>query len=197
MEGIFLEINLRKIKFLLFGGYRSDHPKYGIGKEIFLKQLTSAVDKYNAYDKFLLAGDFNIPNNDEVLEDFMADLDCKCLVKEPTCFKSNENPSKIDLFITNFPLSFQNTTAIDTGLSDFHRMIVTVMKNAMPKSQPKEIQYRNLNTIDNAIFDNCLRDKLQELTDKNYEEFEKFVLEELDKVAPVKTKKSELTTNRL
>ena len=57
MEGIFLEINWRQIKWLIFGGYRSDHPKYGTTKETFLKQLTSAVDKYNRYEKFLIAGD--------------------------------------------------------------------------------------------------------------------------------------------
>ena len=151
--------------------------------------MTSAVDKYNVYDKFLLLGDFNISEDDEVLADFMSDLDSKCLIKEPTCFKSNENPSKIDLFITNSSLSFQNTCAIDTGLSDFHRMIVTVMKNTIPKSKPREIQYRNLKKIDKDTFEESLRRKLLELTDKNYEDFERIVLAELDTAAPVKTKK--------
>ena len=96
----------------------------------------------------------------------MFELDSKCLIKDPTCFKSTENPSKIDLFITNCPFSFQNTSVLDTGLSDFHRMIVTVLKNVVPKSQPQEIQYRNLKNIDDELFGDCIRSKLLELTDK-------------------------------
>ena len=34
--------------------------------------------------------------------------------KIKTCFKNPEKPSCIDLFLTNFPCSFQNTTAICT-----------------------------------------------------------------------------------
>ena len=52
----------------------------------------------------------------------------------------------------------------------------------------REIQYRNLNKIDNDIFEETLKRKLHELTDKNYEDFVNVILEELNKVAPVKTK---------
>ena len=38
------------------------------------------------------------------------------------------NPNCIDIFITNSPLSFQNTITVSNGLSDFHKMIITVMK---------------------------------------------------------------------
>ena len=45
------------------------------------------------------------------------------------CFKNNENPSScIDLILTNFPKYFQHCMAIESGLSDFHKMRVTVMK---------------------------------------------------------------------
>ena len=40
---------------------------------------------------------------------------------ENTCFKNAENPSCIDLFLTNFYRSFQNTTRVTTGLSEFRR----------------------------------------------------------------------------
>ena len=49
----------------------------------------------------------------------------KNLVKDKTCFKSIDNPSCIDLFLTNSFQSFQKTTTVSTGLSDFHKMIVT------------------------------------------------------------------------
>ena len=139
IEGIFIEINLRKTKLLFFGGYRSDHPEYGVPKDNFLEQVRFALDKYSTYDKILLAGDFNIDDQEETFRDFLFEQNIKNLVKEKTCYKSIENPSCIDLFLTNTSLSFQNTTAVTTGLSDFHKMAVTVMKTTYPKAKPKII----------------------------------------------------------
>ena len=66
VEGLLVEINLRKTKLLFFGGYRSEHTDFGLTKEDFLSQLTFALDKYSNYDKVLLAGDFNIDENEEI-----------------------------------------------------------------------------------------------------------------------------------
>ena len=63
----------------------------------------------------------------------------KNIVKEHTCFKNLETPTCIDLFLTNFPNSFQNTVAVSTGQSDFHELIVTVLKNSFTKLKAKEI----------------------------------------------------------
>ena len=120
VEGLFIEINLRKTKLLFFGGYRSDHPEYGLSKVEFLEQIRFGLDKYCGYEKILVAGDFNIDSDEEVLEDFLFEQNLKNLVKEPTCYKSIDNPSTIDLFLTNTAPSFQSTTTVETGLSDFH-----------------------------------------------------------------------------
>ena len=85
--------------------------------------------------------------------------DLKHIVKEPTCFKNTENPTCIDLFITNVPTyidlfitnvptcidlfitnvpnSFPVTKTITTGLSDFHKMVLTVLKNKFMKLKTK------------------------------------------------------------
>ena len=65
------------------------------------------------------------------------------LVKEKTCFKNMQNPSCIDLLLTNNVYAFQQTIAICTGLSDCHKLILTVLKTTVPRSQPKEITYRD------------------------------------------------------
>ena len=70
VEGLFLEINLRKTKLLFFGGYRSDHEVYGLSKNDFLEQLSFALDKYSSYEKLLIAGDFNIDREEELIGDF-------------------------------------------------------------------------------------------------------------------------------
>ena len=54
VEGLFVEINLRKTKVLFFGGYRSEHQTYGLTKDDFLEQLGFALDKYCNYDKVLI-----------------------------------------------------------------------------------------------------------------------------------------------
>ena len=147
-EGLFVEINLRKTKLLFFGGYRSDHKNYGLSKEDFLEQLSFALDKYCNYDKVLIAGDLNIDIDEEILEDFLFERSLKNLVKENTCFKSIDNPSCIDLFLTNTCSSFQNTIAVATGLSDFHKMIVTAMKTTFSKAQPKIVYCRDYRDFD-------------------------------------------------
>ena len=52
-------------------------------------------------------------------------------------FQKPRKPSCIDLILTNNPLSFQSFGVIETGLSDFHKMIVTVMKTTNQKLDPK------------------------------------------------------------
>ena len=54
-----------------------------------------------------------------------------------------ENSSCIDVNLINRYRSFQNTATVEVGLSDFHKMTVTVMKTYFTKSNPKVISYRN------------------------------------------------------
>ena len=90
-EGIFVELNLRSHKILLFGGYRSEHEKLGMSKEDFLHQLNLGLDSYCEYDKVLIAGDLNMSESDPDLQDFLAHMYGKCLVKEPTCLKNAQS----------------------------------------------------------------------------------------------------------
>ena len=151
-EGIFVELNLRSHKILLFGGYRSDHETFGISKEDFLHHLSLGLDSYSEYDKFLIAGDLNMSESDPMLKDFLAQNDGRCLVKEPTCFKNAQSPSIIDHFITNSPRLFQNTATYNIGLSDFHLLIVTVLKVRIPKQEPKTVTYRCFRHFDEKSF---------------------------------------------
>ena len=45
-------------------------------------------------------------------------------MKDLTCFK---NSSCLDLILTNSLYSLQNFCVIETGLSDFHKLIVSIM----------------------------------------------------------------------
>ena len=56
------------------------------------------------------------------------------MVNIPTCFKSSDNPKTIDLILTNLVRSFQNSCALETGLSNFNKMTVTVLKLYIKKN---------------------------------------------------------------
>ena len=118
----------------------------------------------------------------------MSDFGAKNLVKEKTCFKNLDNPSCIDLIVTNSYNSFQNTSTICTGLSDFHKMVVTVLKSCFQKQNPKEIMYRDYKKFDISNFKSELKCALNETKMKSYGNFEKVFLQVLDKHAPVKKK---------
>ena len=76
---------------------------------------------------------------------------------KPTCFKNPDNPSRIDLILTNRSISFQNSGVIETGLSDFHKLVVTVMKTTFKKSKPKIITYRSYKSFSNDRFREALQ----------------------------------------
>ena len=101
-----------------------------------VRKLGKALDHYNSkYDNFMFLGDFNIEETDECLQNFLNTYSMKNLLKEPTCYKA-ETPRCIDLILTNRNQIMQHTTAIETGLSDFHKMIVTISKTTFPKQGP-------------------------------------------------------------
>ena len=146
---------------LFFGAYRSEkHVTHGISEVEFFEKVGLALDVYSNYDKFLLAGDFNTEEEHEALKSFLFERNAKNLVKEKTCFKSITNPSCIDLFVTNSPQSFQGTTTMAVGLSDFHKMAVTVLKTTFPKAPPKVITYRDYKNFILDDFRKELREKI-------------------------------------
>ena len=82
-------------------------------------------------------------------------------------------------------MSFQNTTTVATGLSNFHKMIVTVCKT-IPKSKPKEIVYKSHLKFVIDVFSGELKLKLQSIN--NYESFESVFHSVLNKHATLKKK---------
>ena len=70
------------------------------------------------------------------LSQFLFEYNAKNIANENTCFKNTLNLSCIDLFITNNPLSFQNTTGVSDGLFDSHKMVITVTKISFKNLSP-------------------------------------------------------------
>ena len=122
IECIFSEITISKKKWLLIGSY---NPK----KSLIISHLSTLEVSLNhylpLYDNVIIFGDFNSEIKEDAMDDFCNLYCLKSLIKVPTCFKSTKNPSCIDLILTNRPHNFQNSTALETGLSDFHLLTVS------------------------------------------------------------------------
>ena len=80
---------------------------------------------------------------DANLKDFCSLYLLKNLIKKPTCFINPENPKTVDLILTNRPRIFCNSDTLETGLSDFYKLTVTVLKTFFKKESPKVSRLRN------------------------------------------------------
>ena len=119
----------------------------------YLDTISKALDTYSTkYENILIVGDFNACVGDEPLDTFCKFYCFTSLIKQPTCFENPENPSCIDLILTNKPRSFQTKYVIETGLSDFHRVTISVLKIHFRKLPPKIINYRDFKKFDDERF---------------------------------------------
>ena len=109
----------------------------------FLTQVGKELDKQlGNYDNIFILGDFNASVSENHKKDFCEMYNLENLISGPTCFKNANNPSSIDVMLTNRKTSFQNSMTIETGLSDHHKMTVTVLKTYFKKKKPIKINYR-------------------------------------------------------
>ena len=126
------------------------------------------------YENFIAIGDFNAEMTNNYFEEICASLyNFKNLIKQPTYFKNLENPTRINHILTNHSKNFHSSSVFETGLTDFHKLTLTVLKVFHAKHKPKIIHYRDFNHFDNAI---SRADLFQELSPQNVQsrEFEKF-----------------------
>ena len=187
IECIFIEIKLRNQTWILMGGY---NPEKG-SITYFLTHVSREFDKVlGNYDHMLLLGDFNCSVEERNLKDFCEMYDLENLIREPTCFKDASNPSSIDVMLTNRKNSFKNSTTIETGLSDHHKMTVTVLKTYFKKKEPIQIDYRSYKYFTESEFRIDLQENLLKHNKEtmDYDDFKSIFIHVLDRHAPKKKK---------
>ena len=133
IEIIYIEINLWKRKWFICGSYNPQSSKIGHRLGVLGKFVDSNMSKY---ENIVLLGDFNCVENDSAMENFLYSFTLRNLVKRPTCFENVNNPRTIDLIVTNKNKSFFHNDVIETSLSDFHHMPLTVLKCNYIKCKP-------------------------------------------------------------
>ena len=187
VEGIFMEINIRNKKWLVFTGY---NPKTEY-IHTFLEQVSKSLNELiKKFEYIVILGDFNAQITNIPMKDFCETYGMKHLITEPTCFKNAQNPTCIDLIMTNSPKSFQRSLCIETGISDYHKLTVTMLKGHYRKLAPIKIKYRNYKKFNLRVFQEGLKRELENsgTANKDYEEFKRIFMDILNKHAPKKEK---------
>ena len=133
-------------------------PPPNFSKTEFFEEISVTLNKaLNKYDNLLLAGDLNIntlrPTSDSSnhLSDLNDTFSLTNLVTDSTCFKSDKG-TLIDLMLTNKPMSFYKSHSFVTGLSDCHKLIVSILRTSFQKLPPKFVIYRNQKNFHESNF---------------------------------------------
>ena len=107
------------------------------------------------------------------------------LVKGNTCFKGKG--SCIDLILTNRRYSFKHTSSTETGLSDHHHLISSMMKTTFEKEEPKILVCRD---YQNCSFNSFKSELLSKFHHNNvtFTSFENNFVNVLNQQAPKKSK---------
>ena len=194
IETIVVEIHIGSKKWCIISIYRNGD----VNPRIFLDKLSKSLDRIlDSYENIIIMGDININSLDKSssrykqLKTFCESYNLTNLMKEPTCFQS-ENPTSIDVILTNKRHSFMHTKSVVNGLSDWHSLIMTMSKTQISKLAPTKIQFRYFKNFDEKAFNTELGqnlDKIDFAQDSNdFAVFIDTVKKAADKHCPVKTK---------
>ena len=135
-----------------------------------------------------MVGKFNVDCSKEILFNFIQEHNAGNIAKDKTCFKSLNKLRCTDPFTTNRPWCFQNTTVFATGLSDFYKTAVAVLKVSFSKEPLKEILHRDCKSFEQDKFKYELKNRIQNGPIECYSEFEKAFVDILNDHAPFKKK---------
>ena len=80
----------------------------------------------------------------------------------------------------------------ETGLSNFHKMTLTVLKSSFAKQKPRILNYRNYKFFNNTLFRDQVLNKLinsnLQISDKGLKHFKEICLSVVNTIAPLKSR---------
>ena len=85
-------------------------------------------------------------------------------------------------------MAFQNTATVFTGLSDFHKFVLRVLKTSITKSKPQKITCRDYKNFDSVRFNDELKHVLVKEKITSCIKFDEMFLLILNQHAPLKSK---------
>ena len=86
--------------------------------------------------KIVFRFDLNIVHDNTQSQNFCESFLFEHLIKKLTCNKG-DTPTGIDHITTNIPKRFMKSMALETGISDHHKMVMTIFCSTFAKDKPK------------------------------------------------------------
>ena len=111
IESFFVELKLHNDKWLINSSHNPHKSLIGNHFDALSKYLDSYSSKHG---KVLILGDFNADIQEKRMKCFCDNYNLKSLIKQPTCYKNPDNPTCIDLLLTNAPSNFQSICCLET-----------------------------------------------------------------------------------
>ena len=198
VESINIEILIADEKWLISRVYRPQT----IDEKTFNEDFIKTCDQITtAYDNFMFIGDLNydmlVSDKSSPLQNVCDIFDLTNLVKGPTCYTKNSNPSLNDVILTNMPNNCMNVTNCNCGINDVHNLITVQIKGSIIQRKNELNSYRSLKHFSeqeflkdlqgfNFNFNNISK---HEDIDEAYSNFENSIIKTLDKHAPIKRRK--------
>ena len=165
LEHIVYEVTLDKVKWLIFVLYRPP----SMPNNLFTKHMSTLLDKgIKYYENVIVIGDLNYDmlctEKLQPPDDLCDDFDLTYIIKEPTSFKKDCNPSLVDGILTNKSKSCFKSLNFNTGVSDCHHLISTFAKGNIPICENIKQPYRSFKNLDVDAYINDL-DKINLLNE--------------------------------
>ena len=132
---------------------------------------------YSTYGRVALAGNFNAQVGEKSFDTFLYPHEFTSINRNPTRYKNPNNPSCIDHILTNSPKCCFKRETVFTGLSDFHKLVLSVFKLHFSKAKAKEISYRDFRAFKENNFNQDLQNRLSAQSVEEYAPFEKVFLD--------------------
>ena len=154
-ETIWIEVTISKKKWCITFAYR---PPQNDNKVMFFNRLNFSLNQcVNKYDNIIVMGDLNIDisnkrkDNNDFLSDLCDTFSLQNIITGKTCHKSNAG-TLIDIMLTNRPRSFHKTSIFETGISDHHKLVLSLFCSYFTRIPPKTVEYRKYKTFDKSRF---------------------------------------------
>ena len=96
------------------------------------------------YENVVILGDINVDTQDSnslgfnKVQDLCDIFGLRNLIKTTTC-ETKTSSSSIDIILTNRTQSFKNSGTIETGFSDFHKLVMTSFQSTYERLRTTKI----------------------------------------------------------
>ena len=126
----------------------------------FFDNIDKCLDVYSTYERVALTGDFNAQVGEKSFDSFLYQHGLTSINRYPTCYKNPNNPSCIDHILTNSPKCCFKRETVFTGLSDFHKLVLSLFNLYFSKAKAKEMLYSNIRDFNENNFNRDLQNRL-------------------------------------